>query len=141
MCKYEVKCKCGHVGRKNYIVISFPVVAEHGREAAYKARYFPRVKHDHKDAIISVRKITDEEYGELIAINSQDEYLQCSNRQEQNLLDLSNRLIKEERLVKSDKTVVVEHKQCFFGKVLIKKPKKYFKNIFINDYNTEAYAW
>ena len=59
MCKYEVICKCGHVGKQHYIEISFPIIAENGREAAKKARYLPRVKHHHKDAIINVRKITD----------------------------------------------------------------------------------
>ena len=140
MYKFEVKCKCGHVGRKNYIVISFPVIAEDGRDAAHKARYFPRVKHDHKDAIISVRKITDEEYDELIAINNQDEYLHCSNRQEQNLLNITNRIIKEEKFLETHE-VIIEHKQHFFGKVQVRKPKKYFKNIFTNDYNMEAYVW
>lgn len=140
MCKYEVKCKCGHVGRNNYIIISFPIIAENGREAAYKARYFPRVKHNHKDAIISVRKITDAEFDELVISNNDDEYLHCKNIQEQNSVNLENRILREEATKKIAKIMEV-HKQCFFGKVEVKKPKKYFKNIFINDYKVEEYVW
>lgn len=140
MCKFEVKCKCGHVGRKNYIVIAFAVSAENGREAAAKARYFPRVKHDHKDAIISVRKITDEEFDSLLKFNNKDEYLHCTNRQEQNLIDLSERIIKE--VIEKDEVVIAEsQRQYFFGKTEVRKPKKFFKNIINMDYNREAYAW
>ena len=49
---YRVKAKCGHVGRNNYIVKNFYVVASSGKEAAHKVRYFPRVKHDRKDAYL-----------------------------------------------------------------------------------------
>lgn len=140
MCKYEVKCKCGHVGRKNYIIISFPVIAENGKDAANKARYFPRVKHDHKDAIISVRKITDEEYDELVSINNKDLYLKCTNRQEQNLIDLTGRLFKEEILIEKDETKE-KHKQLFFGKIEVRNPKRFFKNTIDSEYCKEAYVW
>lgn len=96
MRKYEVKCKCGHVGRGNYIVVAFPLIAEDGKEAARKARFLPRVKHNWNDAIISVREITDEEYEKLKLINDKDLYLKCSNKQEQNLIDLTDRIIKKQ---------------------------------------------
>ncbi len=140
MYKYEVKCKCGHVGRKNYIVIAFPVIAENGKEAAKKARRIPRVKHDHKDAIISVRKITDEEYGELLSINNEDLYLKCSNRREQKLIDLTDRILKEETAFEK-KEVLKESKQYYFGKTEIKNPKRFLKNILGVDYIKEEYAW
>ena len=38
--------------------IIFAVVAENGKEASKKVREFPRVKHDHKDAILRCDKIT-----------------------------------------------------------------------------------
>ena len=91
---YMVIAKCGHVGRKNYIPIKFAVVAESGKEAAKKVRQFPRVKHDHKDAILDVRCITLEEFLEIKEINDNDPYLKCHSRQEQNLIiNLAERMV------------------------------------------------
>ena len=69
---YKVTCKCGHVGKKWFIRISFPVNAESGKEAAQIARSIPRVKHDHKDAILGCVEIDYEEYLLLQVINSKD---------------------------------------------------------------------
>ncbi len=52
---FIVTAKCGHVGRDNYIPIDFAVKAESASKAASYARDLPRVKHDHKDAILSVQ--------------------------------------------------------------------------------------
>ena len=57
---YEVSAKCGHVRRSKYIVISFGIKAYSKSEAAKKCRQLPRVKHDHKDAILDIIK---EKYG------------------------------------------------------------------------------
>ena len=136
MCKYEVICKCGHVGKQHYIEISFPIIAENGREAAKKARYLPRVKHHHKDAIINVRKITDEEYTKLCHINDYDEYLHCTCKQEQNCIDLTDRIKDEFVGLKKQKNE--NHKIIFYGKEEVRKPKKFFKNLICNDY-VESY--
>lgn len=93
---YKVVAKCGHVGRSNYIPIAFAVIAESGKEASKKVRQFPRVKHDHKDAILRCDKISYEEYLELNEINNNDAYLKCSSKHEQNsLCDLTNRLVED----------------------------------------------
>ena len=94
---YAVEAKCGHVGRKNCIVITFPIVAESKKEAARITRQLPRVKHDHKDAIISVREITKDEYLLIKESNSSDLYLQCKSKQEQRMfcVDLDERIIKD----------------------------------------------
>ena len=63
---YMVIAKCGHVGRKNYIPVKFAVVAESGKEAAKKVRQFPRVKHDHKDAISIVKDVKINPHGTSI---------------------------------------------------------------------------
>ena len=98
---YMVIAKCGHVGRKNYIPIKFAVVAESGKEAAKKVRQFPRVKHDHKDAILDVRCITLEEFLEIKEINDNDPYLKCHSRQEQNLIiNLAERMVTDFHNVK-----------------------------------------
>ena len=80
---YKVICKCGHVGRKHYIPIPFAVRARNGKEAALMARYFPRVKHDRKDAVLSCKEISEEEYQELNEENEGNPYLYCKNIQEQ----------------------------------------------------------
>ena len=59
---YEVKAKCGHVGRNNYYIGTLFLWAENGKDAASVARRFPRVKHDQKDAILSVLEISRAEY-------------------------------------------------------------------------------
>ena len=90
---YEVIAKCGHVGKKHYVPVKFAVMALDGKEAAKMVRQFPRVKHDHKDAILNVNKIDYERYLDIFEINNNDPYLKCHSRQEQNLLvDLKDRL-------------------------------------------------
>lgn len=84
---YEVIAKCGHVGKNHYIPIRFPIIAVDGKEAAKHVRQFPRVKHNHKDAILIVKKIDYERYQEIVEINNNDPYLKCHSRQEQKLID------------------------------------------------------
>lgn len=83
---YRVKAKCGHVGRYNYIVKNFYVAASSGKEAARKVRYFPRVKHGRKDAILSVELISQDEFDTGIEINRADDYFKVTNSSEQRLL-------------------------------------------------------
>ncbi len=59
---YEIKAKCGHVGKNNYYVGTLYLYGENGREAAAWARRHPRVKHDQKDAILGVTEISYEDY-------------------------------------------------------------------------------
>ena len=97
MAYYLVSCKCGHVGRKNYIPIDFAVRAEDGREAASIARYIPRVKHDHKDAILNCIKVDYDTYVRQIDINNHDVYLLCKSKHEQNKImsQIKPRLVEE----------------------------------------------
>lgn len=83
---YKVKAKCGHVGRNNYIEKYFYVVADSGKEAAHKVRYMPRVKHDKKDAILSVEKISEEEFNIGLELFKTDLYFHVSNSTEQRLV-------------------------------------------------------
>ena len=83
---YKVKVKCGHVGRNNYIEKLFYVVADSGKDAAHKVRYMPRVKHDRKDAILGVEKITEEEYEAGIESFKTDMYFHVSSSTEQRLI-------------------------------------------------------
>ena len=83
---YAVTTKCGHVRRSRYVEVTFAIAAESGKKAAKIGRYMPRVKHDNPMAIINVVKISYEEYLELLENNSNNPYLRCSSRQEQNRL-------------------------------------------------------
>jgi len=91
---FKVVCKCGHVGRQHYVPIQFAVIAESKKEAARIAREFPRVKHQHKDAILNIYQISYEDYLELKEINNNDPYLHCHSKKEQNLTcDLTGRIV------------------------------------------------
>ena len=91
---FKVVAKCGHVGRNKYIPIQFAVEANSAKEAANIVRYFPRVKHDHEDAIMRVEKIDKKEYKEIISINKKDPYLHCGSKYEQKqITDLQDRLV------------------------------------------------
>ena len=80
---YAVTAKCGHVGRGKYVIKTFAVKAEDGKEAARIGRMIPRVKHHNKHCILDVTKITKEQFNALIEHNNNDQYLHCSNVQEQ----------------------------------------------------------
>lgn len=123
---YAVTCKCGHVGRNQYILITFPIIAESGKEAAMIARLIPRVKHHHKDCIIGVRKIDYEEFVMINKLNSNDPYLSCGSIQEQRLIDLSERVYSEitkETVVKEAEYIHV----LYDGKIKIRNPKKFIR--------------
>jgi len=91
---YKVTAKCGHVGKYYCVLIDFPIKATNGVEASNIARSMPRVKHDHKDAILSCEKITKEEYELLLEVNSNDPYLQCKSVQDQKYsCDMDGRII------------------------------------------------
>lgn len=98
---YEVIVKCGHVGRNSYVPIKLAIIAESGKEAARIARQFPRVKHDHKDAILKVTKIDYERFLEICKINDDDPYLKCHSKHEQKQIrNLEERLVADTHNVK-----------------------------------------
>lgn len=59
---YKVTAKCGHVGKGFYYLVDLFIKAENGWDAAKVARKMPRVKHDHKDAVLNVREIDLDTY-------------------------------------------------------------------------------
>lgn len=109
---YKVTCKCGHVGKRNFVRIDFPVIANSGKEAAEIARKIPRVKRDHKDAILDCIEISYEEYLNIRDNNDNDPYLKCKNKKEQSKIEnFSDRLEAEPRYLNQiKKTRSVEYK-------------------------------
>jgi len=82
---FEVTAKCGHVGRGQFYMGMFYVRAENGSEAAALVRQKPRVKHHHKDAILSVVNICYDEYIAGREVYKTNPYFNCKNRQEQRI--------------------------------------------------------
>ena len=80
---FMVTVKFGHVGKSNFYKGNLYIKAESKKEAAEKARYFPRVKHDHKDAILNVEEIDKDSYREGLEKNRAIRYFSCYNVQEQ----------------------------------------------------------
>lgn len=124
MGKYEVTAKCGHVGRNKYVVKSFAVVAENGREAAHIVRHMPRVKHHRKDAILNVTAIDDERYFKIKADNEKDPYFRCSCKQEQELFCLGMEIYPETKEEKK-RYVRKQDDQILFHKKKIRHYRKY----------------
>lgn len=143
---FAVTAKCGHSGqgRGYYVRIEFAVIAESGSEAAAKVRTYPRVKHHHKDAIQSVRSISEAEYDEIVSRNDSDPYLQARSIQEQRRLitddEMTGRLIREdafELLSRSDMEMdrwsrtadpSLNHSKMilFASKTRIRKPYRFY---------------
>lgn len=84
---FMVVAKCGHVGRGHYIIKNFYVKANDGKEAAFKVRYTPRVKHHWKDAIEEVHQITQKEFYIGKKIFHNDLYFCVKNSTEQRILE------------------------------------------------------
>lgn len=133
---YSVTCKCGHVGgKKCYIPITFAVIAESKKDAAKKARWFPRCKHHHKDCILSVQELTFEEFEKLEMNNSNDPYLICKNIQQQRIYDLTDRIVYEKEHDEKENELVYSK----LNKTLVRNKKKYFK--FHNTEEIYSYAY
>jgi hypothetical protein len=125
---FIVTAKCGHVRRANYIPIDFTVSAPNGKEAAAIARQLPRVKHDHKDAILGVREVTIEEFARQTFINNNDPFLHIANRREHEALAP----LFEHRIVSEAQEITYKNARCegsckiiHVGKERIRNPKKW----------------
>lgn len=95
---YEIKVKCGHVGKNNYYVGTLYLYGENGREAAAYARRHPRVKHDHKDAIFCVKEISHEAYLKGKSDTRKSVYWTSTCIQQQRMFcpELENQILQED---------------------------------------------
>ncbi|MCL2111937.1 MAG: hypothetical protein FWH32_06805 [Clostridiales bacterium] len=143
---YLVKAKCGHVGRKNYIPVTFAVVAMSRKEAAATAREIPRVKHDHHNAIFEVTQVSHEEYVCQKNTNSFDPYLWIRNRKEHyTLLPLFAHRIESEATKTYTSKREVSRREVYHKGERIRNPKKYFRAyndaLFVCDENRFCKEW
>lgn len=125
---FEAVCKCGHVGKTHYVIIRFPLMAQSRKDAARIARQMPRVKHDHQDAILDVIKIDQKRYFELCEINNHDPYLHCTCIQEQNAIDLTDRLMDEDHSNHFTSRKEENKKTFYRNKQKIRNQKKYMNH-------------
>lgn len=112
---YEVKAKCGHVGKMHYYEGTFYEVAVDGKEAAAIVRERPWVKHQHKDAILSVKKITLEEYLDGKKRKELEVYYRCENRQEQDFLwaEIEDKVFPELKYLQEEKGREPKRKRAY----------------------------
>ncbi len=87
---YGVLAKYGHVVRNKYLLKWFYVKASSKREAAFKVRQMPRVKHGHKDAIRAVDLIDLRTYIEGKIAVAGDLYFSVHSSTEQRRLNVIN---------------------------------------------------
>ena len=130
MAYFKIDAKCGHVGKSNYIVKSFYIECNSKKEAASIVRQLPRVKHHHKDAIINVAKINEDDFNKGRLENSNDPYFQATSSSEQRLtctISLDE-IIKESENTKKKKKKAYQ-KRAILEKDLIKVMSNEIKNI------------
>ncbi len=89
---YIVRAKCGHVGKKKYIEVDFPIIAKTGREAAQKVLRRSKVKKQLKNAISSVCLVTKDLFDSFVEKFNNDKYIHAHSKQE---WDISKYEIKE----------------------------------------------
>ena len=82
---FKVTAKCGHVGRDKFYKGEFYVKAQSASEAASKVRNYPRVKHNHADAILGVQEIKHEDYINGRKAIENEIYFHCNSRHMQAL--------------------------------------------------------
>lgn len=121
---YIVSTKCGHVGRKNFIVIDFAIKAESKSDAARIARSLPRVKRHHKDAILDVQSVDINQWREAKYKNLKDPYLSSHSKQEQ----LATCLDIEDRVIESTSSLELEKPSIKANYVYKAKKNRYEKN-------------
>ena len=125
---YKVQAKCGHVGRHKYILKNFYVIASSAKNAARKVRYKPRVKHHHKDAIKSVKRIDYDEYMKGIKTMANDMYFNVHNSQDQKLYNC----VKQEEIYfeeKGEKRKKLKVKQKLLYEIMSHEAQKIMRGV------------
>lgn len=108
---FMVTVKCGHVGKNNYYKGTLFLKAENGRAAAKQARECPRVKHDQKDAILSVSEIDEMIFEIGRELNHTIHYYTCESIQEQRMYfsEIENNVFVEQRVYEEPKKYAKKH--------------------------------
>lgn len=110
---FVVTAKCGHVGKQFFYKGTFYIRAFTMSEAAAIARYMPRVKHDHKDAILCAEEISGEAYEAGKEAIKSEAYFQCVSQWQHRLArdEISPKLYPETELVRKHRQRVNSEKE------------------------------
>jgi hypothetical protein len=126
---YAVTAKCGHsgLGKDYYVPITFAIISDSAPEAAEIGRNLPRVKHDHKDAILDVQLVNAATYIEIWNRNEQDPFLISHSIQEQRrLITIDEMLARAVKEVESDcENEKTEKRKYFAKKKELRNPRKF----------------
>jgi len=108
---FMVTAKCGHVGKNNYYKGTLFFKADDARQAAKLARDCPRVKHDQKDAILSVTEIDWIIFEAGRELNHSIHYYTCESVQEQRMYfsEIEDNVFIEERTLEEPKKTSKRH--------------------------------
>lgn len=137
MCYFKVVAKCGHVGKGMYYPCEFYVNVANGKEAAALVREFKRVKHHNKNAILSVDKVTEDQYLAGLTNYNDNPYFYCRNRQQQlPYMDEIRKKVIDERKFEDDdiSEVYLCKKDHFSGKSKLRDPKKFVNRYLVDNY-------
>lgn len=135
---FEVIAKGGHVGRDKYYECHFPVCAPNKEIASLYSKNLPRIKKDHKDAILEIIEVTKEEFLSICQKFDINPYFHCNSKHEQNenfkeirknLQEETevSRIRKEEKKAQSAKQKAKIAKQTKGSLAGIRDPYKYKK--------------
>ena len=132
---FMVTAKCGHVGKNNYFKGTLFLKAEDGKEAARIARECPRVKHDQKDAILSVTEINSIIFEAGREMNHKIHYYTCETIQEQRqyMSEIVDNIFVEERVFEEPVRRTKRHSLRFSFN--LDPTYDFYKNKKIYDYN------
>lgn len=124
---FVVTAKCGHVGKNAYYEGRFYEKAETAAEAARIVRGRGRVKHDHRDAILSVEEITSFLYLSGIEAKKDEAYFNCRNVQEQRAVrkEIEPYLRAETGNPEERRRSGESVRAVYDGKTRIRKPNRY----------------
>ncbi|AEB14004.1 hypothetical protein [Treponema succinifaciens] len=108
---FMVTAKCGHVGNNNYYKGTLFFKANNGKEAARLARERPRVKHDQKDAILSVTEINSIIFEAGRELNHKIHYYTCETVQEQRMYmaEIADNIFVEDWVSEESKKYAKKH--------------------------------
>lgn len=147
---FEVIAKCGHVGKNKYYEGHFFVIGNDAKQVAKEVKCMPRVKKNHKDAILGVTEISYDKY--LIGYDSflNNPYFKCQSKYQQKLVwDLIKANVKDEtelqnkrreKYKKGGSKTTQEYTDFYHGNKRLRNPYKYYKMNYYYNYNDRLSA-
>ena len=119
---YIVIAKCGHVGKGKYIDVSFPVLAETGKDAANLILRRSKVKKQLKNAITAVYEVNEDIYNSYLDNSFFSDYLKSHFKRE---FDLNKYDVKELELDSNKKKQEFDSRRERITYILKRYKQKY----------------